>query len=170
MTAARGRSIPRIDPHWKDWDKPRRPGPHLSLNLRWGETRSSPDFPAVQESRARRSLAPPGDGIMVPGYAQKRKDATHEPQNAFVDFQWFRHFRFMAPTHVRFLEVSALHEPFKLPSGWVSETRACCIRGNNAIRAPEGQRSSGEQCDPGPGGAAEFEGTMRSGPRRGSGD
>ncbi len=38
--------------------------------------------------------------------------ATHEPQNAFVDFQWFMHFRFMAPTHVRFLEVSALHEPW----------------------------------------------------------
>ncbi len=35
---------------------------------------------------------------------------THEPQNAFVEFQWFMHFRFMAPTHVRIGEVFAFHE------------------------------------------------------------
>ena len=37
----------------------------LAGNLRWGETPSSPDFPASHDSTARRSLAPPVNGLMV---------------------------------------------------------------------------------------------------------
>ena len=33
---------------------------------RWGETPSNPDFLSGQDSRARRSLARPLDGFMVP--------------------------------------------------------------------------------------------------------
>ena len=43
------------------------------MNLRWGETLSSPDIPACQYFRARRSLAPPVDGFMVPKQARSQR-------------------------------------------------------------------------------------------------
>ena len=40
------------------------------MNLRWGETLSNPDIFADQDSRARRSLAPPLDGFMATMHVQ----------------------------------------------------------------------------------------------------
>ena len=38
-------------------------------------------------------------------------EALHEPEHAYLDSERLVHLRFMAPIHVRMLEVSPLHEP-----------------------------------------------------------
>src|SRR2546430_907276 len=48
--------------------------------------------------------------FMVPMRAQKRKEAFHEPESGLPAIQRFTQTRFMAPTHVRILEVFPLHE------------------------------------------------------------
>src|SRR5256885_7075202 len=71
-------------------------------------------------SRPSATLSPPcgeraGRGVpiwfMVPTHAQKRKEAFHEPESGLPAIQRLTQTRFMAPTHVRILEVFALHEP-----------------------------------------------------------
>ncbi len=79
----------RTPRRWRDtsgavWFMVPRPAPSgrgLSMNLRWGETLSNPDFFADQDSRARQSLAPPLDGFMAPMHVQSL-DAFpfHEPR------------------------------------------------------------------------------------------
>ena len=70
---AGGGPMPRHDGEKQENASQRVSEEPLSMNLGWGETLSNPDFFADQDSRARRSLAPPLDGFRVPRHAPSGK-------------------------------------------------------------------------------------------------